>query len=100
MSANPPFIVAGVSTLDREGTYESTIHASLTNSSHDSQFRARNWGGSQGHISRTRLAVQIAKRIAEFITVSFASLVAKKSTEFLVPGDGNNTMHRVGLEGW
>ncbi|KAF9790373.1 hypothetical protein BJ322DRAFT_384204 [Thelephora terrestris] len=32
------------------------------------KFRARNWGGSQGQISRARLAVQVAKRIAEFIT--------------------------------
>lgn len=31
------------------------------------KFRARNWGGSQGQISRARLAVQIAKRVAEFI---------------------------------
>jgi len=32
------------------------------------KFRARNWGGSQGQISRARLAVQVAKRIAEFVT--------------------------------
>ena len=38
------------------------------------QFRARNWGGSQGQISRARLAVQIAKRIAEFITVRLLSI--------------------------
>ncbi|KAF9648914.1 hypothetical protein BDM02DRAFT_2009719 [Thelephora ganbajun] len=31
------------------------------------KFRARNWGGTQGQISRARLAVQIAKRIVEFI---------------------------------
>lgn len=37
------------------------------------QFRARNWGGSQGQVSRARLAVQIAKRTAEFIAVRLSA---------------------------
>lgn len=41
------------------------------------KFRARNWGGSQGQISRARLAVQIAKRVAEFI----ASMESTHCTE-------------------
>lgn len=41
------------------------------------KFRARNWGGSQGQISRARLAVQIAKRVAEFI----ASMEGVQCTE-------------------
>jgi len=42
---------------------------SLQQSSHNMQFRARNWGGIRGQVSRARLAVQIAKRIAESIAV-------------------------------
>ena len=68
LSANRSIMaVAGLSPLDREGT--DTIYVSLTNASPSIQFRARNWGGSQGQISRARLGVQVAKRIAEFIAV-------------------------------
>jgi hypothetical protein len=66
--------VAGLSALDREGTRRDPFLS--INRSFRAQFRARNWGGSQGQISRARLAVQIAKRIAEFVAVRFQSVLA------------------------
>ena len=60
--------MAGLSTLDWEGANPNARLFGETLTQHI-QFRARNWGGNQGQISRARLAVQIAKRIAESITV-------------------------------
>jgi len=71
--ANRPLVVAGLPTLDWEGKGPQCTPP-LTKHSVDTQFRARNWGGNQGQISRARLATQIAKRIAESITVRFPFL--------------------------
>lgn len=63
------------------------------------QFRARNWGGSQGQISRARLAVQIAKRIAEFITVRLLSTRGSQNAHSPFSVDGRRPMHRSRVEG-
>lgn len=36
------------------------------------QFRARSWGGTNEPITRSRLAMQIAKRVIEFLEVSLS----------------------------
>lgn len=38
------------------------------------QFRARSWGGTNDPVTRSRLAIQIARRVTEFLEVSSALL--------------------------
>lgn len=60
--------MAGVSYVDGKGTLDlspCTCPEVLT----ICQFRAKNWGGTKGPVTRARLASQLGKRIAEFIEV-------------------------------
>jgi len=59
------------------------------------KFRARNWGGSQGQISRARLAIQIAKRVAEFIAAMEGTQCAEPSWTV---GKGGIQINRLVLD--
>jgi len=59
------------------------------------KFRARNWGGSQGQISRARLAVQIAKRVAEFIAAMEGAQCTEPSWKV---GKGGIEINRLVLD--
>jgi len=67
-NADRSMVVAGLPALDWEGANARSTSLS-TKSSPNMQFRARNWGSIQGQVSRARLAVQIAKRVADSIAV-------------------------------
>ena len=63
--------MAGVLHLDGKGTFDLPL-CTRPVVLEIFQFRTKNWGGTKGPVTRTRLASQLGKRIAEFIEVRFA----------------------------
>ena len=49
------------------------------------QFRARSWGGTNDPVTRSRLATQIARRVIEFLEVSFALSSRATRSLFVTP---------------
>jgi len=49
------------------------------------QFRARSWGGTNDPVTRSRLAIQIARRVIEFLEVGSALLSRAARSSFVDP---------------